>query len=346
MTILTRKQKERLVADLYFNQNETYREISRLTRTYPREIKKILERASAENESEHSLSKQAQAYKMFNEGKTPMEVAITLDLPEPEVTRLYKESWNLKQIGDLNQIYLETRGNLALFLMLHNLAKTQGFTTEHIVSLIRVANYDLPALEHRVTNLKSEVESLEATKKNSAKIIRDYDNQISTLGNTFYDICLRCEQEEKKLADLRTKRVEEESLVRHFENNDEEYVKITRIVEEKARATLSNRKRLLELAALALIESIRENPSKYSSLIPHDLSSTTDFVGPDFNPFYTYGLQWPQQQTQAKAYFTEDYAAMLAEDTNRLMEKLVMKLEDEILSDYPVNISQPSLITY
>jgi len=75
MTILTRKQKELLVVDLYYNQNKNYREISRLTRTYPREIKKILERASAENESEHSLSKQAQAYKMFNEGKTPMEVS-------------------------------------------------------------------------------------------------------------------------------------------------------------------------------------------------------------------------------------------------------------------------------
>jgi len=34
---------------------------------------------------------------------------------------------------------------------------------------------------------------------------------------------------------------------------------------------------------------------------------------------------------------------MLAEDTNKLMEKLAKKLEAEILSDYPVIASQSSL---
>jgi hypothetical protein len=119
VAILTRKQKELLVIDLYYNQNKNYREITKQVRMYPREIKKILEKASAENESGHSLSKQAQAYKMFNDNMTPMQIAITLDLPEPEVTKFYKESLNLKQLGELNRIYLKTEGNLAPFLNLY-----------------------------------------------------------------------------------------------------------------------------------------------------------------------------------------------------------------------------------
>src|SRR5262249_7590219 len=149
--------------------------------------------------------------------------------------------------------------------------------------------------------------------------------------------------EEEKLADLRTKRMEDESLVRHFENNNEEYVKIGKTVHEKVRAALSDRKKLLGIVASFMIESILENPKRYSSLIPQDLSSTPDFAGPDFNPFYAYGQQWPQQLIQSKAYFTEDYVAMLAEDTNNLMEKLAKKLEDEILSDYTLSDSRPSL---
>ena len=40
-----------------------------------------------------SLSKSSQAYKSFSEGKSPTDVAIALDMREPEVSQLYKESW-------------------------------------------------------------------------------------------------------------------------------------------------------------------------------------------------------------------------------------------------------------
>ena len=56
------------------------------------------------------MSKASQAYQMFSEGKSTMEVAIALDMREPEVTKLYKRV-GLKQIYDLNSIYLETKGD-------------------------------------------------------------------------------------------------------------------------------------------------------------------------------------------------------------------------------------------
>src|SRR5262249_14209233 len=149
--------------------------------------------------------------------------------------------------------------------------------------LLGVANKSLPDLERKYHDYKSEVESLEAKKQTTAKIIQDYDNQISTLGNTFYDICLRCEQEEKKLAEVQTTKMKEDALIGRFENNNEEYLKIRTTVEEKVRDSLSNRKGLLELVSSAMIESIKENPEKYRRLIPHNLSSTPDFAGPDFN---------------------------------------------------------------
>jgi len=141
--------------------------------------------------------------------------------------------------------------------------------------------------------------------------------------------------------------MKEEALVRQFEHNNGEYVKITRAVVEKARAILSDRKKLLEFASLSLIESIRENRTKYSSLIPHDMSSTTDFTSSHYNSvyMYMYGQQQPPQQPiQPRVYFAEDYVAMLSQDADKLMEKLEKELQDEILSDYPVSTSlQPSL---
>lgn len=58
---------------------------------------------------------------MFSKNETPMTVVITLDLPELEVTKFYKESLNLKQTEELNSTYIETGGNLAPFLKLYNM---------------------------------------------------------------------------------------------------------------------------------------------------------------------------------------------------------------------------------
>jgi hypothetical protein len=213
MMPLSRQEKEELVRDLYFNEGKTYHEIAKQARVSLRDIKSILNRGTQGAQGEQSLSKAAQSYDMFSKNKSPMEVAVTLDLREPEVTQLYKESWTLKQIHDLNQIYLKTGGNLAPFLNLYKLNKAAAFNAEHVVWLLRVANNDLPELERRYYNLKSEVDSLEEKKQNLVRIIQNYNGQVIALGKIFDSDCLRCEQEEKKLADLQTKRIRAELLL-------------------------------------------------------------------------------------------------------------------------------------
>jgi len=228
---LTKKEREERVLDLYYNQKMNYRDIAKLERICPRDIGAIVNKESKEADSKQSLSKAAQAYDLFSVGKSPMEVAIALDLREPEVTQLYKESLNLKQIGELNRIYLETRGDLSPFLNLYNSTKAVGYNVKHVVWLLRVANKGLPELENMYWTYKSEVDSLEARKQSSIKIIQEYSRQINALGEEFYKSCIRCEQEGKKLSDLQIKRLKEEALVRQFENKAE-YIKIAKTIEE------------------------------------------------------------------------------------------------------------------
>ena len=54
----------------------------------------------------------------------------------------------------------------------------------------------------------------------------------------------------------------------------------------------------------------------------------------------------PQQPIQSKVYFTEDYLATLSEDADKLLEKLVRELGDEILTGYTAKTSQHSLILF
>jgi transposase len=115
MTILTRQERERLVINLY-NYGKTYREIAKKAKKSPRDIRIILNKAVEEKTEEQQdnnsgeknqecLSLSAQAYKLFSDRKTPLEVAIVLNLREPEATEFYKEYWKLKQLYNLNIVY-------------------------------------------------------------------------------------------------------------------------------------------------------------------------------------------------------------------------------------------------
>jgi predicted transcriptional regulator len=167
LSILTRQERERLVLDLY-NQGKTIREIAKEVRISFRDIGAILNKALEEKKTEGSkeqgqdnnngeennqqelhLSLAAQAYKLYSEGKTPLQVAITLNLGESGATKFYKEYWKLKQLHNLKMVYEETKGDIEPFLKLFKLAKRKGMGVKQVVNLLTIANNDLPAIEER-----------------------------------------------------------------------------------------------------------------------------------------------------------------------------------------------------
>jgi chromosome segregation ATPase len=171
---------------------------------------------------------------------------------------------------DLNVVYDELRGDIIPFLKLYRLARVAGMNEQHVVNLLRIANNDndnLPALEHRYESLKQEVNALEVRKLNSNKDLQDLRKQISTSRNVLDSCDLTYRQLAEKIAGLQAKRNALEDLVRRFENNNAEYLKINQTVKDKVGSTLSDGKGLLRLALYSLIESIRNEPVKFSSLV-------------------------------------------------------------------------------
>jgi hypothetical protein len=127
-----------------------------------------------------------------------------------------------------------------------------------------------------------------------------------------------------------------EALVTQFENNSSEYIKIRKTVEEKVRATLSDGKVLLKFALDCLIESIKDNPEKYGSIIYENMPSMISYNVPSYS-FYPYG----QQQYRLNYY---DAQAMLEHDAAKLYNELAKYLVDEILNEYTTSKSpQPTI---
>jgi hypothetical protein len=336
--VLTREEKETLVLDLY-DQGKSTREIAPIAHMSFRDIGAIIDRKEKEKEAKEGQSRQGilstQAYKLFSEGKSPIQVAVALNIREPEVARFYVEYWKLRQLYSLNKIYDEIKDDIGPFVNLYILAKVARMDTPSVIRLLEIANNDLPVVEHKCERRKRDLDSLEADNRNSARLFQELTDQIATLHKRLDSLNLDCEKEMSRLQGLQQQRMKLEAVVRQFENNSEEYAKIKKTVEEKVHSILSDRRTVLKLALLSLTDSIKNDPDKYSLLIYHNTPSTINF-----NSQYYDAASYRQQQQQ---YPSQAYTDMLLEEAEKLFNKLVKKLVDETITDYASSTSSSLL---
>src|SRR3954447_5448626 len=176
MNPLNRQETENLIIDLYYNQKKTFREIQRIVRKSPRDIKVILNKVEPERSS---LSIPAQAYRLFSEGKKPIEVAIILNIREPEATQFNLEYWKLSQLHSLYRIYQDTNGNISPLVELHRQISAAGLTVEHAIKLLQKANNDLLSIEQKCQDLKREAADITAKNLNAVSTFQQLSNDMS-----------------------------------------------------------------------------------------------------------------------------------------------------------------------
>jgi DNA repair exonuclease SbcCD ATPase subunit len=331
MVDLTREQRRRRVLELH-NHGMGTREIAGILHMSFTDIGKFLKDADKEKEAEQQRTRQeflsSRAYKLFSDGKSPVQVAIDLNIRASEAIVFQREYWELEGLHNLDQIYQEIKCETWHLVNLYRSVKDAGMGVQHVLTLLRVANNDLPTLEYRHETLKQEVNSLHERK-------RKLYNQVTEEGSNLEYYRVACQREIANLKNLQQRRIRDEALVRDFQNNNAEYVKITKTVEETVRAALSNGKALLKLALFCLIESIKENPEKYSPLVYENMPQMTSHL----MPYYAH-YSYSQQQSQP-IYF--DTKARLVEEAEKMYDKLAKDLVDEILSGYTVGTSRTSL---
>src|SRR5215211_4026155 len=117
---MSREEKERCVIDLYYNQGKTTREIIKELRVSPNYLSAVLKKEEEKNNNNIVTNKQQQpssslatrAYELFSNGKTPLQVAIALNIRQSEADKYNREYWKLKGLDKLNTLYKETNGKL------------------------------------------------------------------------------------------------------------------------------------------------------------------------------------------------------------------------------------------
>jgi hypothetical protein len=302
--MLTRQEKERQVIDLY-NQNKTYREIAKEVRICPRDIGIILNKASGEKEEKQDRrqSPPSQAYKLFSEGKTPIEVAIALDLGESETTKYYEEYLHLKQMHELRMVYDEIGPDgIMHFLELYKLSKNDNMKPEHVVNLLKMSNRYLPIIEQKYRKLMKETDSLESEKQKLKNLWSQIRLSIKTLDNY-----------KKEVKNLQKEKISLEILM-----SNGQYEKVRQIAKKEVNNSLSERRDLLKLAVASVIESIVWDPKKYNFLI---------------NSSKYYGGQY-----SASHFYIDVYRDLILDEAQRLFELLAKDLTSRIGNESTLTI--------
>jgi hypothetical protein len=323
---VTRQQYKQRRDDLVkrlFEEGKSHREIAKIARISLRDIGPILTEAGLE----YSYSMSSRAYGMYADGMSPLEVAMALNIREPEATKFHLEYLGLNLQNELLQIFYRNKNDLLSIVKLHKLIKDAKMDTHHVLKLLIIANNNLPNLEHKYETLKEEVDVLESERFNLQIEIRDLHDRIINLSETLSYYPDSIQKEEERLRSLNSERIKIESAVEKFKDSNELYLHIEKTVEEK----LSNKGMLLRYSLLALADSIRSDPDKYAPLLFYDNKDAAMTTTAMSNYYKGYAHQ--HELNSSLNYSRNDYIDMLMEVSEKLLSMLLEVCIEDIITE-------------
>jgi hypothetical protein len=314
---ITEDRRKRVI-DLYFSQHKTYAEIAEIEHISPRDIYAIVkEEKDRRLQYQHQQQQEeisSKAYKLFSEGKKPVEVAIVLNLREPEATKYYREYWRLKRLDKLIFIFKETNGKLGPFLKIYRLIKEKGMTIDQVVNAVDIAIHKLPYMESLYEQLNEQVDNTQRTRQQSENYLHNLKEEIASSKELLKSYTNSCERKRQEAKTLNNDISRLETVISRFKSNNEEYLKIEKTVEQKVKSVLTDNKQILQFALASVIEAIRRNPDKYNNLLAINISSSII----------------PTQESLP--LHNEDYKTMILEESDNLYNELIKELVNRIMS--------------
>ena len=180
---------------------KTYREICHIAHIAPRDIKSIKKKYEQQKRLENNkrkennqsnqkttkrLSKRIQAYNLFRNGKTPVQVCIDLRLDFEKVRKYWSEFLRLNNMKKLYNIYTENEFHLDYLFKINYFLLRNNIPIKDMENVLGIA-YDTAKLYQIHSNLKIEIEKLTQTKNNySLNKNTNYLPQLLPLGLPAY----------------------------------------------------------------------------------------------------------------------------------------------------------------
>jgi hypothetical protein len=176
--MMDRKQKEALIIALA-EKGETYRDITKKAGVSPNTIKAVLNRAGLDE----STSIHSRAFELFSEGKTPLQVAIKLNLEAETAIQYHQQYYMLLGCTEFTKVYTQIRANPWPFVNLVKIAQNTEISEDEVEEILKIANGCLPRVKLEHDRINAELNSLKAETSNATYIYQGFCDRNTKLKN-------------------------------------------------------------------------------------------------------------------------------------------------------------------
>lgn len=262
--MLTRAEKEKRVIELY-EQGATYRTIAKEVHMSLREISIIIRRHKGEVEPEKEEQRQqneqtidTKVFELLEDGRTPVEVAISMNLKSDEVTRLCKEWWDLKGLQQLKELHVEIGDDIFQLHRTFKFIKDKGYDPGQLIDA-RNHLEELPLLRSKREQLMQENQKLEEQKQNKIIELEELKENIAITQQNLDYINASIQGNNEDLERLNREKLQVQTFIASM-NTSTGFQNMQRIAETSARSILTQNKVVLVAALQAILQALKEEP--------------------------------------------------------------------------------------
>ena len=261
--LLTNEQKEAIVIEM-LKQGRPIREIAKAAQksfSGIGEIKRRVLGESASYKKKKKLSKVAQALELLSKNKTPIEVAIELDVDPKDVEKIYLNYLGLNGLHKLVNIHQELGNYLQDFIGFYWSFREAGADNKKIKEIldvaVRLADFNL-----EIKNRQNERKNLELQIEQKKQKLQYLDIQIEEATNILSIEYSNLEILRGEANHLRMQLQNLKNLIQNIENEDK-YKNLEKNVEDMLVKIINDKSINLPLILIAVFEALRNDPSKY-----------------------------------------------------------------------------------
>jgi hypothetical protein len=335
------EEEKRRIIDLHFNQGKTIREVCKIMGKSSHDITPVTKEHRIRLAQNYVLANREQnedadssvydrvipnvkAYKLFDGGKSPLEVAAELNLPGPQVQQFYVEYWNLRRMYRLVTIYQENKNSIGYFLELFRLGKKKGLTPEQIIIFIKMAD-NIHTLKEKFQQLQSEVVDIAMRKSVGKERLNALHNEIESAQEkrNLVNKAFKVKYEELKEASSQAQRLQ--NYVEQFKNG-QDYQELESIVRSEVGKILLDNKKLLQNALVSVVVALRNDPDKYLLIDRMELTPFTTTTIINYNSFLA--LRRPPSPQGSEQFAT----GRVLEMAERVLKNLQKGIVDSTIS--------------
>ena len=134
-------------------------------------------------------SKESQAFRLFQQGKSLVDVKTDVDIDSADVVEYYRKFQELSGVDMFNKGYDKVKGNITSYLQMFDLMNALGLTPEQVQEQVKYG-YELPNLKSIHTKMNSQIQDmaakhyyLDSQLESAAKELQEYRNSLQFYEN-------------------------------------------------------------------------------------------------------------------------------------------------------------------